>query len=88
MLNDNGIIAFGKAFPSKYRNRIMEWFTYSDGSFDKKITKAYILYESPPLDPMKQGELKDSKKRTLMYMPKKFLQKAGGTDENITDICI
>ena len=32
MLDYNGIIALGKAFPSKKANRFIEWFTYSDES--------------------------------------------------------
>lgn len=51
MLDYNGIIAFGKEFPSKKAKRFIEWFTYSDESIDgKSKTKAYALFDSSFID--------------------------------------
>ncbi len=59
MLDYNGIIAFGKEFPSKKANRFIEWFTYSDESIDgKSKTKAYALFESSFINSIEVGTTK------------------------------
>jgi len=56
MLDNEGIIALGKEFPSKKANRFMEWFTYSDESLDgKSKTKAYALFETNFIDSIEVG---------------------------------
>lgn len=59
MLDYNGIIALGKAFPGKKANRFIEWFTYSDKSIDgKSKTKAYALFESSFIENIEVGTAK------------------------------
>jgi len=59
MLDYNGIIALGKAFPGKKANRFIEWFTYSDESIDgKSKTKAYALFESSFIESIEVGTAK------------------------------
>lgn len=58
MLDYNGIIALGKAFPGKKANRFIEWFTYSDESIDgKSKTKAYALFESSFIESIAVGTI-------------------------------
>jgi len=59
VLDYDGIIAFGKQFPSKKANRFIEWFTYSNESIDgKSKTKAYALFESTFIDSIEVGTTK------------------------------
>jgi len=59
VLDYDGIIAFGKQFPSKKANRFIEWFTYSNESIDgKSKTKAYALFESSFIDSIEVGTMK------------------------------
>lgn len=59
MLDNEGIIALGKQFPSKNANRFIEWFTYSPESIDgKSKTKAYALFETTFVDSIAIGTTK------------------------------
>lgn len=59
MLDNDGIIALGKEFPSKKANRFIDWFTYSDESIDDKSkTKAYALFETSFIDSIEVGTTK------------------------------
>ena len=59
MLDNIGIIALGKEFPSKKANRFIEWFTYSDESIDgKSKTKAYAMFESSFINSIEVGAIK------------------------------
>ncbi|MCP5060900.1 MAG: cell filamentation protein Fic [Ignavibacteriae bacterium] len=56
MLDNKGIIALGKQFPSKKANRFIEWFTYNDETIDgKSKTKAYALFESSFINSIEVG---------------------------------
>ena len=59
MLDDKGIIALSKEFPSKKANKFIEWFTYSPETIDgKSKTKAYALFESGFLASFEPGSIK------------------------------
>lgn len=59
MLDYNGIIALGKAFPGTQANRFIEWFTYSDETIDgKSKTKAYALFDSSFVNSIEVGTTK------------------------------
>lgn len=59
MLDYNGIIALGKAFPGKKANRFLEWFTFSDETIDgKSKTKAYALFGSSFINNLDVGTTK------------------------------
>ncbi len=59
MLDNNGIIALGKEFPSKKANRFIEWFTNIDKSIDgKSKTKVYALFGSSFINSIEIGTVK------------------------------
>ncbi|MDD3418917.1 MAG: Fic family protein [Eubacteriales bacterium] len=59
VLDNTGIIALSKEFPSKKANRFIEWFTYSDEGIDgKSKTKAYALFESSFINNIEVGTTK------------------------------
>lgn len=58
-LDNDGIIALAKNFPSKNANRFIEWFTYSDQTIDAKSkSKAYALFESSLINTIEVGTVK------------------------------
>lgn len=59
VLDNAGVIALAKSFPSNKASRFIEWFTNSDESIDgKSRSKAYALFESSLIDSIEVGSVK------------------------------